>query len=110
MPWAGFCLEGLTAASALIVAWISGLLGTSYTPALAAWILFQIFFLLLLLRAARHGRRVQTVLWVSVWAYTLTLGLCSFVTRNDVRLTPQPGHAAQSLLAGLKTFFLGRST
>ena len=110
LGWFLLSLERLTAVRALIVAWISGLLGTSYTPALAAWILFQSFFLLLLLRAARHGRRAQIVLWVSVWAYTLTLGLCSFVTRIDVRLTPQPGHAAQSLLTGLKTFFLGRPT
>lgn len=108
LGWFLLSLERLTAGRALIVAWITGLLGTSYTPALAAWILFQIFFLLLLLRAARHGRRAQIVLWVSVWAYTLTFGLCSFVTRIDVRLTPQPGHVAQSLLTGLKAFFLGR--
>jgi len=108
LGWFLLSLERLTAVRALIVAWISGLLGTSYTPALAAWILFQIFFLLLVLRAARHGRRAQIVLWVSVWAYTLTFGLCSFVTRIDVRMTPVPGHAAQSLLTGLKTFFLGR--
>jgi sugar lactone lactonase YvrE len=49
-------------------------------------------------------------LWLSVWAYTLTIGLCSYVTRIDIRLTPQPGHLAQSLLTGLKTFFLGHST
>lgn len=110
LGWFLLSVQRLTAARALIVAWISGLLGTSYTPALAAWILFQIFFLLLLLRAARQRRRAQIVLWVSVWAYTLTVGLCSFVTRIDVRLTPQPGHIAQSLLTGLKTFFLGYST
>jgi hypothetical protein len=110
LGWFLLSLERLTAGRALIVAWISGLLGTSYTPALAAWILFQIFFLLLILQAARHGRRAQIVLWVSVWAYTLTVGLCSFVTRIDVRLTPEPGHGhvAQALLTGLKTFFLGR--
>src|SRR6266850_4057827 len=96
LGWFLLSLERLTAVRALIVAWITGLLGTSYTPALAAWILFQVFCLLLLLRAARHGRRAQIVLWLSVWAYTLTLGLCSFVTRIDVRLTPEPGHAAQS--------------
>jgi hypothetical protein len=110
LGWFLLSLERLTAGRALIVAWISGLLGTSYTPALAAWILFQIFFFLLILRAARHGRRAQVVLWLSVWAYTLTVGLCSFVTRIDVRLTPQPGHVAQSVLTGLKTFFLGRPT
>ena len=53
LGWFLLSLERLTAGSALIVAWITGLLGTSYTPALAAWILFQTFFLLLLLRAAR---------------------------------------------------------
>lgn len=108
LGWFLLSLEGLTAGRAMVLAWISGMLGTSYTPDLAAWILFQIFFLLLFLRAARHARRAQIVLWVSVWAYTLTFGLCSFVTRTDIRLTPQPGHAAQSLLTGLKTFFLGR--
>jgi DNA-binding beta-propeller fold protein YncE len=101
-------LETLTAGRALIVAWIYGLLGTSYTPALAAWALFQVFFLLQIVRAARHGRRPQILLWASVWAYTLTVGLCSFLTRIDVRLTPEPGHVARSLLTGLKTFFLGR--
>jgi len=110
LGWFLLSFERLTAGRALILAWISGLLGTSYTPALAAWGLFQVFFLLLLLRAARHGRRTQIVLWVSVWAYTLTVGLCSFLTRIDIRLTPQPGHAAQSVLIGLKTFFLGHST
>jgi hypothetical protein len=108
LGWLLLSLEKLTAGRALIVAWITGLLGTSYTPALAAWILFQVFFLLLLLRAARQRRRAQIVLWVSVWAYTLAVGLCSLVTRIDIRLTPQPGHVAQSLLTGLKAFFLGR--
>src|SRR6478736_1654585 len=108
LGWFLLSVERLTAGRALIVAWISGLLGTSYTPALAAWILFQVFFLLLLLRAARHGSRAQIVLWVSVWAYTLAVGLCSFGTRIDVRLPPQPGHVAQSVLTGLKAFFLGR--
>ena len=73
LGWFLLSLERLTAGGALIVAWISGLLGTSYTPALAAWVLFQSFFLLLLLRAARDGRRAQIVLWASVVAYTLTL-------------------------------------
>src|SRR4029077_6463792 len=108
LGWLLLSLEKLTAGRALIVAWITGLLGTSYSPALAAWILFQVFFLLLLLRAARQRRRAQIVLWVSVWAYTLAVGLCSLVTRIDIRLTPQPGHVAQSLLTGLKAFFLGR--
>ena len=107
LGWFLLSLEKLTAGRALIVAWITGLLGTSYTPALAAWVLFQSFFLLLLLRAARHGRRAQLVLWASVWAYTLTFGLCSFVTRIDVRLTRQPGHSTESLLTALQVFFLG---
>jgi hypothetical protein len=107
MGWFLLSLERLTAGRAAIVAWICGLLGTSYTPALAAWMLFQFFFLLLLLRAARHRYRAQVVLWASVWAYTLTFGLSSFVTRIDLRLTPQPGHSIESLLTGLKVFFLG---
>jgi hypothetical protein len=60
-----------------------------------------------LVPAARHGRRAQIVLWVSVWAYTLTFGLCSFLTRADISLTPQPGHSAESFLTALKVFFLG---
>ena len=107
MGWFLLSLERLTAGRALIVAWICGLLGTSYTPALAAWMLFQFFFLLLLVRAARHGCRAQIVLWLSVWAYTLIFGLSSFVTRIDLRLTPQPGRSIESLLTGLKVFFLG---
>src|SRR3954468_805596 len=102
MGWFLLSLERLTAGRAVIVAWICGLLGTSYTPALAAWMLFQFFFLLLLLRAARHEYRAQVVLWASVWAYTLTFGLSSFVTRIDLRLTPQPGHSIESLLIGLR--------
>jgi hypothetical protein len=108
LGWLLLSLEKLTAPGVLILAWICGLLGTSYTPTLAAWALFQIFFLLLIVREARQGRRAQIVLWVSVWAYTLTFGLCSFLTRIDVRLTPQPGHSAESVLAALKVFFLGR--
>ena len=107
LGWFLLSLEKLTPPRVLILAWIAGLLGTSYTPDLAAWILFQIFFLFVLARTARQGRRAQIVLWVSVWAYTLTFGLCSFLTRADVRLTPQPGHSAESLLIGLKVFFLG---
>jgi hypothetical protein len=107
LGWLLLSLEKLTATRAVILAWIGGLLGTSYTPALAAWILFQSFFLLLLVQAAREKRRAQIVLWVSVCAYTLTFGLCSFLTRIDVRLGPQPGHSAESLLAALKVFFLG---
>ena len=116
LGWFLLSFEELTAGRALILAWISGLLGTSYTPALAAWGLFQIFFLLLLLRAARHRRPAQIVLWISVWVYTLTFGLCSFLTRIDVRLVPNPVHStgpllttlkAGSLLTALKTFFLG---
>jgi hypothetical protein len=107
MGWFLLSFERLTAGRAVIVAWICGLLGTSYTPALAAWMLFQFFFLLLLLRAARQGYRAQVVLWASVWAYTLTFGLSSFVTRIDLRLTPQPWHSIESLLTGLKVFFLG---
>src|SRR6266436_702890 len=71
LGWFLLSLEKLTPPRVLILAWIAGLLGTSYTPDLAAWILFQIFFLLVLARAARQGRRAQIVLWVSVWAYTL---------------------------------------
>jgi hypothetical protein len=107
LGWFLLSLEKLTAPRVLILAWICGLLGTSYTPTLAAWGLFQIFFLLVIVRAARQGRRAQIVLWVSVWAYTLTFGLCSFFTRIDVRLTPEPGHSAESLLTALKVFFLG---
>ena len=107
MGWFLLSLERLSAGRALIVAWICALLGTAYTPALAAWMLFQFFFLLLLLRAARHGYRAQIVLWASVWVYTLTFGLSSFVTRIDLRLTPQPGRSIESLLIGLKVFFLG---
>ncbi len=107
LGWFLLSLERLTAGRALLVAWITGLLGTSYTPALAAWGLFQIVFLLLLLRAARHRSRAQIVLWVSVWVYTLTFGLSSFLTRIDVRLVPKPAHSAGSLLTALKVFFLG---
>jgi hypothetical protein len=107
LGWFLLSLEKLTPPRVLILAWIAGLLGTSYTPALAAWILFQIFFLLVLVLAARQGRRAQIVLWVSVWAYTLTFGLCSFLTRGDIRLTPQSGHSAESFLIALKVFFLG---
>ena len=66
LGWFLLSLEKLTPPRVLILAWIAGLLGTSYTPALAAWILFQIFFLLVLVQAARQGRRAQIVLWVSV--------------------------------------------
>jgi len=107
LGWFLLSMEKLTPGRALILAWISGVLGTSYTPALAAWLLLQLFFLLLLLRAARDGRRAQIVLWASVWTYTLTVGLCSFLTRIDVRLTRQPGHSTESLLIALKVFFLG---
>ena len=107
LGWFLLSLEKLAPPKVLILAWIAGLLGTSYTPALAAWILFQIFFLLVLVRAARQGLRAQIVLWVSVWAYTLTFGLCSFLTRADIRLTPQSGHSADSFLIALKVFFLG---
>jgi hypothetical protein len=107
LGWFLLSLEKLTPPRVLILAWIGGLLGTSYTPALAAWILFQIFFVLVLVRAARQGRRAQIVLWVSVWAYTLTVGLCCFFTRADIRLTPQSGHGAESFLRALKVFFLG---
>lgn len=107
LGWFLLSMERLTAGRALIVAWISGMLGTSYTPALAAWLLFQLFFLLLLLRAARDGRREQMALWASVWAYTLTVGLCSFLTRIDLRFTRQAGHSTESMLIALKVFFLG---
>jgi len=107
LGWFLLSMERLTPGRALILAWISGVLGTSYTPALSAWLLLQLFFLLLLLRAARDGHRAQIVLWASVWAYTLTVGLCSFLTRIDVRLTRQPGHSTESLLIALKVFFLG---
>jgi hypothetical protein len=107
LGWFLLSLEKLTAPRVLILAWIAGLLGTSYTPALAAWMLFQFFFLFVLVRAARQGRRAQIVLWLSVWAYTLTVGLCSFLTRFDIRLKPEPGHAAGSFLKALKVFFLG---
>lgn len=107
LGWFLLSLEKLTPPRVLILAWIAGLLGTSYTPALAAWILCQIFFLLVLVRAARQGRRAQIVLWLSVCAYTLTFGLCSFLTRADINLTPQPGHSAESFLIALKVFFLG---
>jgi hypothetical protein len=108
LGWFLLSMEKLTAGRAVIIAWISGLLGTSYTPALAAWMLLQVFFLLLLLREARRGRRAQMVLWASVCTYTLTVGLCSFVTRIDLRLTPQPGHSTESLLTALKVVFLGQ--
>src|SRR6266436_478121 len=59
LGWLLLSLEKLTAPRVVILAWICGVLGTSYTPALAAWILFLIFILLLLPRAARQGRRAQ---------------------------------------------------
>ena len=108
LGWFLLSLEKLTASRVVILAWICGLLGTSYTPALAAWMLFQGFFFLLLVQAAREKRRAHVVLWVSVWAYALTFGLCSFLTRIDVRLgEAKPGHSTESLLTALKVFFLG---
>lgn len=107
LGWLLLSQERLTATRVVILAWISGLLGTSYTPTLAAWILFQSIFLLAIVREWRGKRRPQVVLWVSVWAYTLTFGLCSFLTRIDVRLGSKPGHSTDSLLAALKVFFLG---
>ena len=109
LGWLLLSQEELTAPKALILAWISGLLGTSYTPTLAAWLLFQGFFFLLIVRSARERNRPQLVLWASVCAYTTIFGLCSFLTRIDVRLAgSKPGHAMESLLAALKVFFLGR--
>jgi hypothetical protein len=70
--------------------------------------LFQGFFLLLFIQAARAKRRPQMVLCASVCAYTLVFGLCSFLTRIDVRLQSKPGHSTESVLAALKVFFLGR--
>jgi hypothetical protein len=108
LGWFLLSQERLTATRVLILAWISGLLGTSYTPTLAAWMLFQGVFLLLLVQAAREKRRRNVVLWASVWGYTLIFGLCSFLTRIDVRLQSKPGHSTESVLAALKVFFLGR--
>ena len=107
LGWLLLSLEKLTAFKACILAWIAGVLGTSYTPDLAAWMLFQVFFLLIIVRSVRNGRRAQSVLWASVWAYTLTFGLCSFLTRLDVRLTSQPGHSREAFVIALKVFFLG---
>ena len=107
LGWFLLSLEKVTPPKVLILAWIAGLMGTSYTPALAAWILLQIFFLLVLVRAARQRRHPRIVLWASVLAYTLIFGLCSFLTRGDIRLTPQSGLSAESFLIALKVFFLG---
>ena len=107
LGWLLLSLEKLTVPRVLILAWISGLLGTSYTPTLAAWALFQSFFFLLMVRAAREKRWVEIVLWFSVLAYTATFGLCSNLTRTDTRLGPHPGLAQESLLKGFKVFFLG---
>ena len=107
LGWFLLSQERLTAPRAAILAWISGLLGTSYTPSLAAWLLFLGFFVLLIFRAARAKRRPEVVLWASVGVYTLVFGLCSFLTRIDVRLGSKPGHSTESVLAALKVFFLG---
>jgi hypothetical protein len=107
LGWLLLVLEKLTAPRAVVLAWIAGLLGTSYTPTLAAWLLFQGFFLLLVIQALRKKCWPEVVLWFSVGAYTLVFGLCSFLTRIDVRLGSKPGHFTESLLKALKVFFLG---
>jgi hypothetical protein len=107
LGWFLLSQEKLTPARVVILAWIAGLLGTSYTPSLAAWGLFLTFFVLAGVRAVREKRRPQLVLWVSVFAYSVTFGLCSFLTRIDVRLGSNPGHSTESLSKALKVFFLG---
>jgi len=44
LGWLLLSFETLTAGRALILAWITGLLGTSYTPTLAAWDYFKFSF------------------------------------------------------------------
>ena len=96
--WAGFysVWRNLSPPRVLILAWIAGLLGTSYTPALAApGYYFKFSFCWYLC-----GQRVRGVERKSFYGFRcglirLTFGLCSFSTRGDIRLTPQSGHSAE---------------
>jgi hypothetical protein len=107
LGWFLLSQDELTPTRVVILAWIAGLLGTSYTPSLAAWGLFLTLFVLAGVRAVREKRRPQLVLWSAVFTYAVTFGLCSFLTRIDVRLGSNPGHSTESLSKALKVFFLG---
>jgi hypothetical protein len=113
---AGFlalCLARFRPAYFLAGLWAVGMLGTCYTPGLAAWALF----VALLASVALHRRRdrpSEARLWGAGAILTFGIGACAWITRLDVRrglaITPaealaRAGRTLRILLFGDPVFF-----
>jgi len=79
----------------ICLAWIGAMLSTSYTPALASWILLLAALIFIVFYKIHTNKGLSTknlisyinkpsiIAVISIWIYILTIGLCTFIQRSD---------------------------
>lgn len=94
----------------LCLAWIGALLGTSYTPNIASWLLMIVACGWLTIRAWIARQRPAAITWLSVATIVTMIGAFSFNTRLDF-FKPETGtvkpDVVEPLAEGLSIFFFG---
>jgi hypothetical protein len=73
-------------ASAVALSWVGAMLGTSYTPSLAAWLLLAALMTIVAFSSAWVRDRRTTILAVGVIVLSMVFGAASFHTREDIVL------------------------
>ncbi|MCG3191141.1 MAG: hypothetical protein DIJKHBIC_00366 [Thermoanaerobaculia bacterium] len=101
------CEEGVTAPRLTSLIWSGALLGTSYTPALAGWVLILVLVAANGAAAIRKGEREEGFLWLCSFVPIAVFGGLSFLTRGDVFKGPSSFLPWKGLLDAARVVFLG---
>lgn len=90
LGWLMIFLKRQSFGNFLSLAWISGLLGTSYTPSLAAWIFMLCSILIVLIFQKNIDKKIYLFLLVII---IFIFGSCSFLSRQDIRIFSNSTHS-----------------
>ena len=111
LGWLLLVLEGAHLSGLFGLVWAGSLLGTSYTPSLASWLLLCGVLIVLIVRAGQIGGATASVFWLAPTIPIVGFGLLSFVTREDLFKPGQDTIGIESgfekLSEGFRVFFLG---
>ncbi len=111
LGWLLLLLDGAYLSGLLGLVWTGSLLGTSYTPSLAPWLLLCGVLVALAGVAGEKGARRAVAFWLAAAIPIGGFGLLSFLTRGDLFKSGEGagglGAAVGKLSEGFRIFFFG---